>query len=80
MLGKCPYDDVAMQRALHKRALLVHSLPRGYRVLETKLYQGQVEFEHSKRRLQEIMLENEGHVGNLTPSSSGMLINGGVCC
>ncbi|XP_046842996.1 tRNA-specific adenosine deaminase 1-like [Xenia sp. Carnegie-2017] len=74
VLGKCPYDDVAMQRALHKRALLVHSLPRGYRVLEAKLYQGQVEFEHSKRRLEEIMLENEGHVGKLTPSSSAIIM------
>ena len=71
VLSKCPYDPAAMRRAVFERASAVGSLPDGYAVQELRLFQGEVEFEHSKRKTEETRCKEEGEEKKITASPSG---------
>ncbi len=71
VLGQCAYDPTAMRRAVFERACAVDSLPDGYTMKELKLLQGNMEFEHSKRKTEEMKGEEKEEDKTLTPSPSG---------
>lgn len=71
VLSKCPYDPEAMRRAVFERASAVCSLSDGYAVQELRLFQGEVEFEHSKRKTEETRCKEEGEEKKITASPSG---------
>lgn len=74
VLSKCAYDPAAMRRAVFERASAVSSLPEGYSVKELRLFQGEVEFEHSKRKTEETRRKEKEEDTKLIASPSGKLI------
>ena len=78
VLGKCAYDPSAMRRAVSERAGAVSVLPEEYVVAEPRLLQGEMEFEHSKRKTEEMSGEGKEEDKKLTASPSGMGFGGAV--
>ncbi|CAB3997591.1 tRNA-specific adenosine deaminase 1 isoform X1 [Paramuricea clavata] len=74
VLGKCAYDASAMRRAVSERAGAVSVLPEEYVVTEPRLLQGEVEFEHSKRKTEEMNGEGKGEDKKLTASPSAIIM------
>ncbi|KAM6325012.1 ADAT1 deaminase, partial [Podargus strigoides] len=54
IVGKCPYSQEAMQRAIIDRCRHTSFLPDGFLVQEVKLLQSDLRFEHSRRAIQEV--------------------------
>ncbi|XP_058296463.1 tRNA-specific adenosine deaminase 1 isoform X2 [Hylobates moloch] len=52
VIGKCPYSQEAMQRALIGRCQNVSALPKGFRVQELKILQSDLLFEQSRCAVQ----------------------------
>ncbi|XP_027758728.1 tRNA-specific adenosine deaminase 1 isoform X2 [Empidonax traillii] len=53
IVGKCPYSQEAMQRAIIERCKHISSLPDGFLAQEVKLLQSDLQFEHSREAVQE---------------------------
>ena len=70
VVGKCAYNKEAMERAVFLRARDVTGLPDGYSCSQPMLLQADVEFEHSKRNLEEANTREERNK-ELAPSPSG---------
>ncbi|KAM4833835.1 tRNA-specific adenosine deaminase 1 isoform 2-T2 [Thomomys bottae] len=60
VIGKCPYSQEAMQRALMGRCQNVSALPRGFRVQELKIQQSDLLFEQSRCAVQAKRLGGPG--------------------
>ena len=71
VLSKCVYDPAAMRRAVFERASAVRSIPEGYTVKELRLFQGEVEFVHSKRKTEETRRKEKEEDEKLIASSTG---------
>ena len=71
VLGKCSYDRTAMRRAVFERARAISSLSEGFAVKELQILQGDVEFEHSKRAVEEGSEEGKKVEKTLRASPSG---------
>ncbi|XP_038003749.1 tRNA-specific adenosine deaminase 1 isoform X3 [Motacilla alba alba] len=54
IVGKCPYSQEAMQRAVIERCQHISSLPDGFFTQEVKLLQSDLQFEHSRQAIQEV--------------------------
>ncbi|XP_039552317.1 tRNA-specific adenosine deaminase 1 isoform X4 [Passer montanus] len=54
VVGKCPYSQEAMQRAVIERCQHISSLPDGFFTQEVKLLQSDLQFEHSRQAIQEL--------------------------
>ncbi|XP_023790166.1 tRNA-specific adenosine deaminase 1 isoform X4 [Cyanistes caeruleus] len=54
VVGKCPYSQEAMQRAVIERCQHISSLPDGFLTQEVKLLQSDLQFEHSHQAIQEV--------------------------
>ncbi|XP_073911729.1 tRNA-specific adenosine deaminase 1 isoform X2 [Castor canadensis] len=52
VIGKCPYSQEVMQRALIERCQKVSALPKGFRVEELKIQQSNLQFEQSRCAVQ----------------------------
>ncbi|XP_075440036.1 tRNA-specific adenosine deaminase 1 isoform X2 [Ascaphus truei] len=48
VVGKCPFSQESMVRALHNRCQEVRSLPDGFRVHEMRIMQSNLQFHHGK--------------------------------
>ncbi|XP_021264443.1 tRNA-specific adenosine deaminase 1 isoform X1 [Numida meleagris] len=53
IVGKCPYSQEAMQRAIIERCQHSSSLPDGFLTQEVQLLQSSLQFEHSRQAIQE---------------------------
>ena len=53
VIGKCPYSEEAVKRALVFRAGDVKGLPVGYSLTQPRILQADAEFEHSRRKAEE---------------------------
>ncbi|KAM6409346.1 tRNA-specific adenosine deaminase 1 [Rhynochetos jubatus] len=54
IVGKCPYSQEAMRRAIFERCQHVSFLPDGFLTQEVKLLQSDLRFEHSRQAIQEV--------------------------
>ncbi|XP_058701820.1 tRNA-specific adenosine deaminase 1 isoform X5 [Poecile atricapillus] len=54
VVGKCPYSQEAMRRAVIERCQHISSLPDGFLTQEVKLLQSDLQFEHSHQAIQEV--------------------------
>ncbi|NXU88078.1 ADAT1 deaminase, partial [Xiphorhynchus elegans] len=54
IVGKCPYSQEAMRRAIIGRCQHISSLPGGFRAQEVELLQSDLRFEHSREAVQEV--------------------------
>ncbi|XP_075017869.1 tRNA-specific adenosine deaminase 1 isoform X9 [Calonectris borealis] len=54
IVGKCPYSQEAMRRAIIERCQHISFLPDGFLAQEVKLLQSDLRFEHSRQALQEV--------------------------
>ncbi|OXB78343.1 UNVERIFIED_CONTAM: hypothetical protein H355_009114, partial [Colinus virginianus] len=54
IVGKCPYSQEAMQRAVIERCQHVSLLPDGFLTQEVQLLQSDLQFEHSRQAIQEV--------------------------
>ncbi|KAM6057896.1 tRNA-specific adenosine deaminase 1 isoform 3-T6 [Chlamydotis macqueenii] len=54
IVGKCPYSQEAMHRAIIERCQHISFLPDGFLAQEVKLLQSDLQFEHSRQAIQEI--------------------------
>ncbi|NXP32408.1 ADAT1 deaminase, partial [Leiothrix lutea] len=54
IVGKCPYSQEAMRRAVIERCQHISSLPDGFLTQEVKLLQSDLQFEHSRQAIQEV--------------------------
>ncbi|XP_063266514.1 tRNA-specific adenosine deaminase 1 isoform X2 [Prinia subflava] len=54
IVGKCPYSQEAMRRAVIERCQHISSLPDGFFTQEVKLLQSDLQFEHSRQAIQEV--------------------------
>lgn len=70
VVGKCAYNKEAMERAVFLRAREVTRLPDGYLCSPPRLLQADVEFEHSKRKVEEVRAQEEKNT-EIAPSPSG---------
>ncbi|XP_037372069.2 tRNA-specific adenosine deaminase 1 isoform X2 [Talpa occidentalis] len=59
VIGKCPYSQEAMQRALITRCQNVLDLPKGFGVQEVKIQQSDLLFEQSRRAVQAKRTDSE---------------------
>ncbi|XP_012586193.1 PREDICTED: tRNA-specific adenosine deaminase 1 isoform X2 [Condylura cristata] len=59
VIGKCPYSQEAMQRALIRRCQNVLDLPKGFGVQEVKIQQSDLLFEQSRRAVQAKRTDSE---------------------
>ncbi|KAG8514672.1 tRNA-specific adenosine deaminase 1, partial [Galemys pyrenaicus] len=59
VIGKCPYSQEAMQRALIRRCQNVLDLPKGFGVQEMKIQQSDLLFEQSRRAVQAKRTDSE---------------------
>ncbi|KFP81234.1 tRNA-specific adenosine deaminase 1, partial [Acanthisitta chloris] len=59
IVGKCPYSQEAMRRAVIERCQHVSSLPDGFLVQEVKLLQSDLLFEHSRQAIQEVQTNSK---------------------
>ncbi|KAF1397457.1 tRNA-specific adenosine deaminase 1, partial [Spheniscus magellanicus] len=53
IVGKCPYSQEAMRRAIIERCQHISFLPDGFLTHEVKLLQSDLQFEHSRQAIQE---------------------------
>ncbi|KAM6250828.1 tRNA-specific adenosine deaminase 1 isoform 1-T1 [Spheniscus humboldti] len=54
IVGKCPYSQEAMRRAIIERCQHISFLPDGFLTHEVKLLQSDLQFEHSRQAIQEV--------------------------
>ncbi|NXK41242.1 ADAT1 deaminase, partial [Piprites chloris] len=59
VVGKCPYSQEAMQRAIVERCKHISSLPHGFLVQEVKLLQSDLQFEHSREAVQKVQTNSK---------------------
>ncbi|XP_054935313.1 tRNA-specific adenosine deaminase 1 isoform X3 [Physeter macrocephalus] len=62
VIGKCPFSQEAMQRALIGRCQNVSPLPEGFGVQEVKIQQSDLLFEQSRCAVQAKKAENQGRL------------------
>ncbi|XP_062033398.1 tRNA-specific adenosine deaminase 1 isoform X3 [Lepus europaeus] len=62
VIGKCPYSQEAMQRALLGRCQNVSTLPKGFGVQELKIQQSDLLFEQSRCAVQARRADNPGRL------------------
>lgn len=71
IVGKCPYSQQAMRRAVIERCQHISSLPDGFLTQEVQLLQSDLQFEHSRQAVQEVQSNSKT---KLVPCSAGELI------
>uniref|UniRef100_A0A8B9VBP5 tRNA-specific adenosine deaminase 1 n=1 Tax=Anas zonorhyncha TaxID=75864 RepID=A0A8B9VBP5_9AVES len=59
IVGKCPYSQEAMRRAIIERCQHVSFLPDGFLTQEVKLLQSELRFEHSRQAVQEVQTNSK---------------------
>ncbi|NXA34967.1 ADAT1 deaminase, partial [Eudromia elegans] len=59
VVGKCPYSQEAMRRAIIERCQQISFLPDGFLTQEVKLLQSNLQFEHSRQAIQEVQANNK---------------------
>ncbi|NXH30180.1 ADAT1 deaminase, partial [Myiagra hebetior] len=59
IVGKCPYSQEAMRRAVIERCQHISSLPDGFLTQEVKLLQSDLQFEHSRQAIQEVQTSSK---------------------
>lgn len=62
VIGKCPYSQEAMQRALLGRCQNISTLPKGFGVQELKIQQSDLLFEQSRCAVQARKADNPGRL------------------
>ncbi|NXQ93327.1 ADAT1 deaminase, partial [Sagittarius serpentarius] len=70
IVGKCPYSQEAMRRAIIERCQHISFLPDGFLAQEIKLLQSGLRFEHSRQAIQEVQINSKT---KLVPCSAGEL-------
>ncbi|NXP27840.1 ADAT1 deaminase, partial [Scytalopus superciliaris] len=59
IVGKCPYSQEALRRAVIERCQHISSLPDGFLAQEVKLLKSDLRFEHSREAVQEAQTNNK---------------------
>ncbi|KFU86642.1 tRNA-specific adenosine deaminase 1 [Chaetura pelagica] len=59
VVGKCPYSQEAMRRAIIERCQHISFLPAGFLTQEVKLLQSNLQFEHSRQAMQEVQTNSK---------------------
>ncbi|PKK23852.1 adenosine deaminase, tRNA-specific 1 [Columba livia] len=59
IVGKCPYSQEAMRRAIIERCQHISFLPDGFLAQEVQLLQSALRFEHSRQAIQEVQTHNK---------------------
>ncbi|NWV01614.1 ADAT1 deaminase, partial [Upupa epops] len=59
VVGKCPYSQEAMRRAITERCQHISFLPDGFLPQEVKLLQSSLQFEHSRQAIQEVQAHSK---------------------
>ncbi|NXG61900.1 ADAT1 deaminase, partial [Hemiprocne comata] len=59
VVGKCPYSQEAMRRAIIERCQHISFLPAGFLTQEVKLLQSNLRFEHSRQAVQEVQTNSK---------------------
>uniref|UniRef100_A0A8B9MUL6 tRNA-specific adenosine deaminase 1 n=1 Tax=Accipiter nisus TaxID=211598 RepID=A0A8B9MUL6_9AVES len=59
VVGKCPYSQEAMRRAIVERCQHISFLPDGFLPQEVKLLQSDLQFEHSRQAIQEVQTNSK---------------------
>ncbi|NXD86243.1 ADAT1 deaminase, partial [Halcyon senegalensis] len=59
IVGKCPYSQEAMRRAIIERCQHISFLPDGFLAQEVKLLQSDLRFEHSRQAIQEVQTNSK---------------------
>ncbi|KAM9625073.1 tRNA-specific adenosine deaminase 1 isoform 6-T7 [Morphnus guianensis] len=59
VVGKCPYSQEAMRRAIVERCQHISFLPDGFVPQEVKLLQSDLRFEHSRQAIQEVQTNSK---------------------
>ncbi|KFV75883.1 tRNA-specific adenosine deaminase 1 [Dryobates pubescens] len=59
VVGKCPYSQEAMRRAIIERCQHISLLPDGFRAQEVKMLQSNLQFEHSRQAIQEVQANSK---------------------
>ncbi|NWS72042.1 ADAT1 deaminase, partial [Crotophaga sulcirostris] len=59
VVGKCPYNQEAMRRAIIERCQHISLLPAGFLAQEVKLLQSDLQFEHSRQAIQKAQTNNK---------------------
>ncbi|NXJ02904.1 ADAT1 deaminase, partial [Psophia crepitans] len=59
IVGKCPYSQEAMRRAVIQRCQHISFLPEGFLAQEVKLLQSDLRFEHSRQAIQEVQTSSK---------------------
>ncbi|NXG75316.1 ADAT1 deaminase, partial [Baryphthengus martii] len=59
IVGKCPYSQEAMRRAIIERCQHISLLPDGFFAQEVKLLQSHLQFEHSRQAVQEVQTNSK---------------------
>ncbi|NXK12243.1 ADAT1 deaminase, partial [Herpetotheres cachinnans] len=62
VVGKCPYSEEAMRRAIIERCQNTSFLPDGFVAQEVKLLQSDLRFEHSRQAIQEAQTNSKTKV------------------
>uniref|UniRef100_UPI00398F0F77 tRNA-specific adenosine deaminase 1 isoform X2 n=1 Tax=Pristiophorus japonicus TaxID=55135 RepID=UPI00398F0F77 len=70
VVGKCPYSEKVMKRALVDRCRHITSLPKEFRVQDVMLLQSQLEFVHSRHSAQS---SHDPSNGRLVPCAAGSI-------
>ncbi|NXP71474.1 ADAT1 deaminase, partial [Ramphastos sulfuratus] len=69
VVGKCPYSQEAIRRAIIERCQHISLLPDGFLAQEVKLLQSNLQFEHSRQAIQEIQAHSKA---KLVPCSAAI--------
>ncbi|KFZ49422.1 tRNA-specific adenosine deaminase 1, partial [Podiceps cristatus] len=69
IVGKCPYSQEAMRRAIIERCQHISFLPDGFLAQEVKLLQSELRFEHSRQAIQEVQTNSKA---KLVPCSAAI--------
>ncbi|KFV18864.1 tRNA-specific adenosine deaminase 1, partial [Tauraco erythrolophus] len=59
IVGKCPYSQEAMRRAIIERCQHISFLPDGFLPQEVELLQSDLQFEHSRQAIQEVQTNSK---------------------
>ncbi|KFQ22383.1 tRNA-specific adenosine deaminase 1 [Mesitornis unicolor] len=59
VVGKCPYSQEAMRRAIIERCQHISFLPDGFLAQEIKLLQSDLQFEHSRQAIREVQTNSK---------------------
>ncbi|NXU48146.1 ADAT1 deaminase, partial [Turnix velox] len=59
IVGKCPYSQEAMRRAIIERCHQISFLPDGFLAQEVKLLQSDLQFEHSRQAIGEVLANSK---------------------